>query len=269
MRNFSLLKNTLALSCVGLLSGNCLAIEPEMEPSPWLKQAGIEPRRTEVTDPLDFARIKATGNDADPQYASGRDAELIAAAGRSDLKAVERLLKEGANANTRDVLSLRPIMHAARNGSTEIMRMLLDRGADPNVKSQGFTPLGIAALNGFHYVAELLIKAGARLDTKGDNGFTPLMNASLMNHKRTVEVLLRHDPDMELTNREGMTALSIAASEGHTESLEAMLKHGVDPNLIDRNKNPPLFWAVFRGQRGAVRMLLEYGAEPGTMAVDL
>lgn len=269
MRNSSFLRKVLALGCVGFLSGNCLAIEPEMEPSPWLNQTALSPRRTEVTDPLEFARIKATGNDTDPQFASGRDAELIAAAGRSDLKAIESLLKEGANANTRDVLSMRPIIHAARNGSVEIVRMLLDKGADPNVKCQGFTPLGTAALNGYHHVADLLIKAGARLDTKGDNGFTPLMNAALMNHERTVEVLLRNNPDMELTNREGMTALSIAASEGQSESLEAMLKHGADPNLIDRNNNPPLFWAVFRGQRGAIRVLLEYGAEPGTMAVDL
>ena len=182
MRNFSLLKNALVLSCVGFLSGNCLAIEPEIESSLWLKQTAIEPRRTEVTDPLEFARIKATGNDVDPQFASGRDAELIAAAGRSDLKAIERLLKEGANANTQDVLSMRPIIHAARNGSVEIVRMLLENGADPNVKCEGFTPLGIAALNGYRHVTDLLIRAGARLDTKGDNGFTPLMNASLMNH---------------------------------------------------------------------------------------
>ena len=269
MRNSSFPKNALALICFGFLSGNCLAIEPETGPNPWLKQTGIEPRRTEVTDPLEFARIKATGNDVAPQFSRGRDTELIEASGSSDPTLVERLLKEGANANTVNVQLMRPIIQAARNGSVEILRMLLDNGADPNVKYQGFTPLGIAALRGYHHVADLLIRAGARLDMKADNGFTPLMNAALMNHQRTMEILLRNNPDVELVNREGMTALSIAASEGHTESLEAMLKHGVDPNLIDRNKNPPLFWAVFRGQRGAIRVLLEYGAVAGTMSVDL
>ncbi|MBI5750792.1 MAG: ankyrin repeat domain-containing protein [Hydrogenophilales bacterium] len=235
---------------------------------PWAATV-LAPRQAAPLDPLVFAHIKATGNDEPPRFAGGRDAALLEAAAANDLKQVEALFKSGANANTRDALGMRPLLYAARNGAVEMVRMLLEAGADPDVKGSGFTPMGIAALNGHARTVQLLLKAGADVDKKSDNGCTPLMNAAQMNHARTVEVILKYDPDLSLTNPERMTALSIAAAEGHSESLEVMLKHGVDPNLIDRNNNPPLFWAVFRGQRGAIRVLLEYGAEAGTMAVDL
>lgn len=234
----------------------------------WLAKPA-EANRLGPSDPLEFARIKATGNDSEPLFAAGKEKAMIDAAARNDLAAVDALIKEEVNVNARDEWGVRPLIHAARNGAVEMVRMLLDAGAAPNVKGGGFTPLAAAALNGHTQVVALLLKAGAMVDMKSDNGCTPLMNAALMNHARAVEEILKYDPDLTLTNPERMTALSIVAAEGYTESLEAMLKHGVDPNLIDRNKNPPLFWAVFRGQRGAIRVLLEYGAEPGTMAVDL
>jgi len=238
---------------------------------PWAGATKVAPSKAAPFDPLIFAHIKATGNDELPRFASGRDAALLEAAEAQDvnLKQVEALLKSGANANTRDALGMRPLLYAARNGVIEVVRVLLEAGADPDVKGGGFTPLGIAALNGHTRTVQLLLKAGADVDKKSDNGFTPLMNAAQMNHARAVAIILKYNPDPSLTSPERTTALSIAAAEGHTESLEAMLKHGVDPNLIDQNNNPPLFWAVFRGQRGAIRVLLEYGAKPGTMAVDL
>ncbi|MDP1682648.1 MAG: ankyrin repeat domain-containing protein [Burkholderiales bacterium] len=234
----------------------------------WLAKPADE-RRIGPAGPLDFARIKATGNDGEPLYAAGKESALIDAVARNDVAAVDALLKEEVNVNARDEWGVRPLIHAARNGAVEMVRVLLDAGAAPDVKGGGFTPLAAAALNGHTQVVTLLLKAGAMVDMKSDNGCTPLMNAVLMNHARVVAEILKYDPDLTLTNPERMTALSIAAAEGYTESLEAMLKYGIDPNLIDRNKNPPLFWAVFRGQRGAIRVLLEYGAEPGTMAVDL
>lgn len=255
-----------------LLGLALLALQPafafENDAYDWLAKP-VETRRIGPADPLEFSRIKATGNDSEPVYALGKERALIAAAASNDFVAVEALLKDEVNVNARDEQGLRPLIYAARNGAVEMVRVMLDAGAEPNVKGGGFTPLAAAALNGHAQVVALLLKAGAMVDTKSDNGNTPLMNAVLLNHARTVVEILKYEPDLNLTNLERMTALSIAASEGHSEALEAMLKDGANPNLIDQNNNPPLFWAVFRGQRGAIRVLLEYGADAGTMSVDL
>jgi len=253
---------------VGLALAAPMAAAFENNEYDWIVSPA-ESRRIGPADPIEFARIRATGNDSETIYATGKEQALIDAAARNDLAAVDALLKEEVNVNAQDERGARPLIHAARNGAVEMVRVMLDAGAAPNVKGGGFTPLTAAALNGHTQVVALLLKAHAMVDVKSDNGYTPLMNAAQINHVRAVEEILKYDPDLTLTNPDGMTALSIAAAEGYTESLEAMLKHGVDPNLIDRNKNPPLFWAVFRGQRGAIRVLLEYGAEPGTMSVDL
>ena len=53
------------------------------------------------------------------------------------------------------------LMHAVLHGNFEMTRALLDAGADPDLKGQGFTPLGMAALRGNTRIVQALLKAGA------------------------------------------------------------------------------------------------------------
>ena len=227
------------------------------------------PRRRGPIDPLEFARITATGNDSTPRFAEERDAALISAAEQNDLLGVETLLKNGANANARDALGNRPLLHAARLGAAEMVRLLLEEGADPNVKGMGFTPLGLAALHGYPQVAEWLLKSDAYVYLRSDNGLTPLMNAALLNHVSVMQVILRHDTEIDRVNNAGRTALSYAAEGGAEQAIELLLARGADVNAVDKKFNAPLFWAALRERRGAIRLLLRHGAETGAVSLDL
>lgn len=269
LRDLVLNSYHVALFAAMLVSTSCYAIEEGVDPDPWSRGPGFLPRSKATVDPLTFSRIKATGNDALPIYATGRDAALLKAAENGDFKTVEQLLKQGANANTRDEIGNRPLLHTARLGDVEMTRVLINAGADVNARGLGYTPLTFAALYGHERVVALLLKAEASIDRRSANGLTPMMNAALMNNVRVMDLLVAMNGDVDYANPAGRTALSYAAEGGAEEALEWLIARGADVNLRDLRYNPPLYWAAQRDQRGAIRVLLRHGAERGGVALEL
>lgn len=269
MRNFKFPTSAWLLAFMLLLSAHSYATEENYALDPWQHAPGAFPRSKVALDPMAFSRIKANGNVVLPIFAIGRDATLIKAAADADFKKVERLLKEGANANARDELGNRPLLHATRLGQIEMTRILINAGADVDAKGLGYTPLTYAALYGHTKIVALLLKAGARADRRSDNGLTPLMNAALMNQVQIMEMLLAVDTEVDRVNPAGRSALSYAAEGGAEEALEKLIERGADVNLRDLHYNPPLFWAAVNEQRGVIRALLRHGADSGGIALEL
>lgn len=107
------------------------------------------------------------------------DDPLIRAVRAKDVNQVEFLLKHGANVNvlertfSRDALN--PIHLASEYGPIEIVKLLLDHGADVNTKTSfNATPLHFAAQGKYISIAKLLIDRGAQVDAKDNAGRTPL-----------------------------------------------------------------------------------------------
>lgn len=218
----------------------------DMERDTWLlpEPKPLEAEARQRFDPIEFSRISATGNDREPMYAEGKQAALITAAARNDIKQLEALLKAGANPNAvANQWGENPLMHAVLHGNVEMTRMLLEAGANPDMKGRGFTPLGMASLLGHTQVVRLLLKAGADVDKKSDDGNTPIIAATIMNRLAVVQALLSHHADTTIWNREGRTSLSIAAQENRPDLVALLLRAGVDPNVKDRNGNRPLQWS--------------------------
>lgn len=104
------------------------------------------------------------------------------------------LIMSGAEINTasRNPMQVTPLHSAAASQNIEIVRQLLDHGADPNVRQQGgFTPLHAAAQNGQIEMAELLLAHGAEINTANDTGQTSLMIALKANKSEMVAFLKR------------------------------------------------------------------------------
>lgn len=101
------------------------------------------------------------------------------AANRGDLEGLRKFLAEGIAVNVKADTFLEegwtPLHYAAFGGRDEVVKLLLERGASVDARSQaGTTALHEAAWGGHAQIAELLIANGADVNARDSRGQTPL-----------------------------------------------------------------------------------------------
>ena len=149
------------------------------------------------------------------------------------------------------------IVFAAASGNRELIQILLDAGADIDVKSKwwagGTSALQHAAGSMLSYnrkLAEYLIEQGATVDAHSAAG---------LDMYETLAALIREDSKVvNALGSDGMSPLHFAATP---RIAELLLKHGAGINLRDRDHNgTPAQWTM-RKRPEVCRYLLEQGAE--------
>lgn len=87
---------------------------------------------------------------------SWKDALLLRSISEGRYRAVEWLLREGANPNLRNMFGLPVLMTAIARKQAEVVRLLLDAGADTQVQHGGFTPLIYAQMTQNEAIIKML-----------------------------------------------------------------------------------------------------------------
>ena len=108
------------------------------------------------------------------------------------LELAKYLVKAGApiNSPSRNGLKAAPIQSASAAGHEKVVQMLLQLGADPNVREGNrYTPLHAAAQNKDVGMIRTLIYGGADITLVGNDGKSPLDVAVETGDKETIAVL--------------------------------------------------------------------------------
>ena len=111
-----------------------------------------------------------------------------------------------------DVHGSTPLHYAARKGHSEITRLVLQNGADVNVRSNGgSTPLHCSAWNGHVDILHLLVENGADLEAQDNDGWRALHFAVLNGNLPFIQELIsRYHVDINARRNNGSPALMMA-----------------------------------------------------------
>ena len=133
-----------------------------------------------------------------------------------------------------------PLIGAARNGHLAAVRLLLDRGADPNLPVRGDgNPLIMAAREGHADVVALLLDRGASIDQVVPDDENALIQASGSGQLAVVSLLVKRGADVNArvwvegageSKGEWRTPLSMARKRGHNAVVDLLLSAGAREN---------------------------------------
>jgi uncharacterized protein len=218
---------------------------------------------------------------------------LLAAVSNDHVELAQHLLDHGANPNSMDAWGRTPLFEAVAVRNLEVnktddngvdreavlglIRSLLERGANPNVRTleqlptrrwimpvndiswvdfSGQTPFLRAALSGDITVMRLLLEHGANPNIATYEGTTALMAAAGINWAETqtyteskehlleaVRLCLELGADVNAGNSMGLTAALGAINRGSNDILAYLVEHGARLDIKDKEDRAPQDWA--------------------------
>ena len=155
-----------------------------------------------------------------------------------------------------------PLLLAAKHGHLEIVRELLDRGADHTIgDADSSQPIHLATVGGHTEVVGLLIARGDNVDAIDNNGTTPLLFAISFGQPETVGWLIDNSADISVADNRGLIPLHYAAARRQYEIVDRLIELGSDINAQTKSDNTPLHYAAMMGDVTLARKLIKHGAE--------
>ena len=240
------------------------------------------------------------GADLDAQE-EDRETALTYASMYGRISIVKYLINAGADVNKQGGYGRTPLHYAGTPGGwsdhyLEIVKLLLEHGADPNALAGGDNPLmELIWCDKFDIeIAKLLIDYGTDLNYEGSFGKTALTRAAdkgrlelvklikekigksedssvdlqsalqeafRADKKDVVMYLLEQGADFREKNLFHDNILSYAAGHGYIDIIEWLIEHGLDLRKEIKDTNYALREAAYKGELRAVKYLINNGAD--------
>ncbi|KAJ7482175.1 ankyrin repeat-containing domain protein [Mycena galericulata] len=171
------------------------------------------------------------------------------------------LLQKGANINVPIGRHGSALGAATWGGNVEIVQLLLEKGVDVNLPGgRHGSALGAAAWSGEMEIVHLLLENGADVNLPGGQYGSALGAAAWSGKMEIVCLLLEKGADVNLSGGHYGSALGAAASSGETEIVQLLLEKGADVNQPGGDCGSALGVAVWNDKIEIVYLLLDQGA---------
>jgi ankyrin repeat protein len=159
---------------------------------------------------------------------------------------------------------------AAKYGHQDVLDLIIKAGADVNTKNtDGVTPLQSAVLNGqVQVLKKLMLDHGVSTTATDARGNSILMQAISRNHPECVELLLAEVTDIEIPNKVGDGPLHKAAAVGNCWVIEMLLQKNGNLEARNRMSERPLHVASARNSLKVVQLLVDRGARTDSRDVE-
>ncbi|KAK6827461.1 serine/threonine-protein kinase ripk4 [Apiospora arundinis] len=181
------------------------------------------------------------GADVDGSDNNG-NTPLIHASRANDLEIATLLINHGAYVNIVNNFGWGPLSIAQFEGNHDMVRLLVDRGADYNhhLYWYGLTHLHVAARVGELELVRFLINDGAEVNVQATKRKTPLHDAVYFGQLEITKYLVNHGADIDAQTTQGKTPLYYAIRSMELEIAEYLVNHGADINVQSVKGESPL-----------------------------
>ena len=211
------------------------------------------------------------GTDLNIADADGDTCLHNAARSYCSTEVLQAIISHGVDVNATNKKNENALILACKNKKEDVINVLLDAGADPNIAdADGDTYLHYAARGYWSTeVLQAILSQGVDVNATNKKNVTALMIACEKGEKDVINVLLNAGADTNIADGDGDTCLHFAAqTDCSTEVLQAILSHGVDVNATNKKNVTALMIACEKGKKDAINVLLNAGADPNIADAD-
>lgn len=184
-----------------------------------------------------------------------------------DMETVKKLADSEESLNARGLGGESPLIGAVMMNKPQIAALLIEKGADVNVKGKtcgtalSNCVMGIKDPEKAAEIAALLIENGADVNMPVLSNQTPLHLAAMQRHMPIARVLLKNDADPNGKDDGGRTPLHYCAPRGWVDMTTLLLENGADATVKDTDGKTALDYAKDNDYKETVKVLEKHGNE--------